>query len=52
MNRDGTMSILARYLRTAAVMTTKRTAATSHSISTCLVTDILTPKTVGRWING
>ena len=41
-----------RYLRMVHVATRKTNVATSHSISTCFVTEKSMPPIVGRWMSG
>src|SRR5262249_53490288 len=49
---EGTCRSRLKSRRTVMVPTRNTTAATSQSISTCLVTERLTPRMVGSWISG
>ena len=49
---DGSGRSWRRYRRTVHVTTTKTITATSHSMSTCLVTEKSMPKILGRWMSG
>ena len=52
MKPEGMCRSWRRYRRTVSVTRKNTSAATIHTISTCLVTERSTPKTFGNWNSG